>query len=226
MMKQQTRLIGTLFALVFLAGPGQAGDSDSVDAALKKLTKATKGIRGVVTEVQYAEVVEQSPYDGSGKLYVDLNGSMRVEIEGDTSLTMLFLPPYLYTYREVDMTVEINDVTDNPHMLGQYLLLGFAPAGKEMKKEFTVELAPDGMLDDQPALHFVILPKSEAGKRAIARIELWADLESGLPMMHRIYHASGSTELAVRYITVTRDDELPNSLFTPVWPEGTRVLRK
>ncbi len=36
----------------------------------------------------------------------------------------------------------------------------------------------------------------------------------------------GEAELKVRYLSVTRDDELPDSLFRPDWPEGITTVRK
>ncbi len=94
-----------------VAGASAGGDSGSVNAALKQVSKATKGVRGIVAEVEYTETVGKRPINGSGKLYVSFDGMVRAEVGGDTPRTLIFTPPYLYIHREADHTVEIYDVT-------------------------------------------------------------------------------------------------------------------
>jgi outer membrane lipoprotein-sorting protein len=228
-MKSRIRWIGCLVVGILGAGVSVAGDAAAVNAALKQISKATKGVRGIVAEVEYTEVVGKRPINGSGKLYVHFAGFVRVEVGGDEPRTVLFSPPFLYIHRHADRVVEIYDVTSNPHRLGQYVMLGFVPAGSALKKRFDVRLVENGTLEGKPVLNFLITPKrkeSAAVAGAIARIQLWVDPESGLPVQHEIVHASGEAQLNVRYLSVTRDDTLPDSLFLPDWPAGTRVIRR
>ena len=85
---------------VLAAGVSAAGDSGSVGAALKQVSKATKGVRGIVAEVEYTETVGKRTINGSGKLYVSFDGSVRAEVGGDAPRTLIFTPPYLYIHRE------------------------------------------------------------------------------------------------------------------------------
>ena len=39
-------------------------------------------------------------------------------------------------------------------------------------------------------------------------------------------HAQGLVQLNVRYLNIASNDELPDSLFRPEWPEGTTTVRK
>jgi outer membrane lipoprotein-sorting protein len=228
-MKSRIHWICCLLVGVLGAGVSAAGDSAAANAALKQVSKATKGVRGIVAEVEYSEIVSKRPINGSGKLYVHFAGFLRVEIAGDEPRTVLFSPPYLYIHRHAERTVEISDVTSNPHRLGQYLLLGFVPSGKELKQRFDVELVENSTLDGNPVLNFLITPRPKRAReaaRAIARIQLWVDPDSGLPVQHQIVHASGEAQLNVRYLRVSRDDALPDSLFRPDWPAGTRTIRR
>jgi len=203
-----------------------AGAGDEAGAALKQINKATKGIRGLVAEVQYSEIVGKRSIDGRGKLYVSFVGLMRVEVAGDDPRTVLFSPPYLYIHRESDQVVDFFDITSNPHRLGQYVLLGFVPIGSAMKKHYTVELVPNAKLDERPVPSFLLTPKDKQVARAIARIQLWVDPESGLPLQQQIFHAISDTRLVVRYLSTTRNDELSPELFSPQWPAGTTTIRR
>ena len=208
---------------VLSVGASTAGGS--VDAALKQVTKATKGVRGIVAEIEYAEIVGKRPINGAGKLWVSFDGLVRAEVGGDTPRTLIFAAPYLYIHDPSAKTVEIYDITFNPHMLGQYILVGFVPSGKALKKHFEVALARDSTLDGRPTLKFMMIPKSEEIARAVARIELSVDPQSGLPAQHKIFHALGETQLIIRYLSMSRDDELSPSLFQPRWPPGTETVR-
>jgi outer membrane lipoprotein-sorting protein len=228
-MKRRLRWIGWIMVGVLGVGVNAGGDSAAVKAALKQVSKTTKGVRGIVAEVEYAEIVGKRSINGAGKLYVHLAGALRAEIAGDEPRTMLFNPPYLYIHRQADRVVEAYDVTSNPHRLGQYVMLGFVPAGSALKQRYNVQLVEDSTLDGKPMLNFLMTPKpdkSAAAAGAIARVELWVDPESGLPAQHQIVHAAGEAQLKVRYLSMSRDDTLSDSLFRPDWPAGTTVIRK
>lgn len=205
------------------------GDAAAVNAALKQVTKALGDVRGVVADVEYAEIVDKRPIHGTGKLYVDFRGYMRAEIGGDEPRTVLFRPPNLYVYRPALQSVEVDDVTANPGRLAQYLAVGFVPAGSAMKKRYDVQLVGNATLDERSMLGFLLTPNAKKAKeaaRAIARIQLWVDPATGFPARQQVVHASGLVELDARVHNVTRDEALPEALFQPNWPEGTKVVRK
>ena len=213
---------------LFAAGASAGGDS-ATNAALKQVGKAAEGWRGLVADVEYSEIVSKRSINGSGKLYAHFTGILRVEIGGDEPRTILLARPWLYIHRHADEVVEIYDVMSNPHRLGQYVALGFVPNGRELKDHFNVQLVENSTLDDKPVLNFLLTPhpkKSKAAAKAIARIQLWVDPQTGLPAQHQIVHAAGEAQLNVRYLGISRDDELPDSLFRPDWPDGIKTVRK
>jgi outer membrane lipoprotein-sorting protein len=226
MMKRGIGVLGWMMVGVLATGVSSGGNSGEVNAALKQISKTTKGIRGVVAEVEWAETVGKRSVNGSGTLHVSFAGVMRVDIEGDAPATVIFSPPFLYIHRKTEQVVEIYDVTSNPHRLGQYLILGFVPNGKALKERFKVQMVANGKLDGREILNFLITPKSQNTAHAIARIQLWVDPATGLPAKHEVVHASGESRLAVRYLSMTRDDDLPATLFQPEWPAGTKTIHK
>ena len=57
-------------ALVCAAAVGTAAadkQAKAAKAALKQVTEATTGIRGIVAEVEFAQVIDRTPIDGEGK---------------------------------------------------------------------------------------------------------------------------------------------------------------
>ena len=225
-MKRGIFRISCVVVALLAVGANSSTGPKAVDAALKKVSKATKGLIGLVAEVEYSEIITKQPINGSGKLYVHFGGLMRAEVGGDAPQEMILFPPYLYVHKINAGTVEIYNVMANPGMLGQYLLLGFIPAGKAMKKEFDVQLVENATLDGKPVLNFLIVPKSKDLTRSVARIQLWVDPETGLPLQHKIFHASGETQLKVRYVSIALDDKLSVSFFQPKWPDGVEQIQR
>lgn len=225
-MKGQGRRIGwiTIGLILLCSTPGPASDHATLGAAFKQIDKSVKGIGGVVAEVEYSEIIDKRPAFGKGKLYANMGGLMRAEIGGDTPRTILIYPPYLYVHRVNDQEVDVYDMFKNPGRLSQYVMLGFAPAGSAMKKRFNVEFVQRSTLEGRPVPSFLLTPKSKQAASAIARIQLWVDPESGLPLRHEVAHAAGRIQLTVHYVSMTRDDDLPVSLFQPKWPDGTRTV--
>ena len=225
-MKRGMFRVGCVVVALLAVGASSTAGSKPVDAALKQVSKATKGLTGLVAEVEYSEIISKRSVSGSGKFYVHFGGLLRAEVGGDTPQEMILFPPYLYVHRINARTVDIYDVMASPGMLGQYLLLGFMPAGKAMKKEFDVQLVENATLDGKPVFNFLMVPKSKDLTRSVARIQLWVDPETGLPLQHKIFHASGETQLEVRYVSITLDDELSVSLFQPDWPDGVEQIQR
>ena len=46
-----------------------------------------------------------------------------------------------------------------------------------------------------------------------------------MPPLRGIVHAAGVTKLKIRYLNISRDNELPDTLFIPDWPAGTTIVR-
>lgn len=139
---------------------------------------------------------------------------------------MIFSPPSLYIHRKTEQVVETYDVTSNPHGLGQYLMLGFVPAGSALKKRLRVRMVENSKLNGKEALSFLMTPKSRSAAHAISRIQLGVDPTTGLPAQHEVVHASGESQLAVRYLSMPPDDDPPATLFRAKWPSGTKTMHK
>jgi hypothetical protein len=155
--------------------------ADPAKGAMKQVSQALKDVRGVEAEIVWVETVRERPREGRGKIYVSFDGWVRAEVGGESRRVVLFVPPYLYEHRVQDKRVEIYNVLTNPHRLGQYILLGFVPAGTAMKKKYEVSLIPNAILDGNPTTSFLLGPKDDEVSSAIARI---GD-RSGRPLRER-----------------------------------------
>jgi outer membrane lipoprotein-sorting protein len=226
MMQRWVRVLVWFAFAGLVSGMSVAKTSSEATAAMKQVSKAIKGVRAIVAQVEYTETVDRRTVTGTGTLSISFDGLARVDIGGHEPRTVLYFPPYLYLHRKTEEIVEVYNVALNPNRLAQYVLLGFVPAGTDMKKDYKVGLVDNASLDDKPVLNFLLTPKSKAAAKTIARIMLWVDPETGLPRQQQIIHAVGGTELFVRYLSISEEEALPDTLFHATWPEGTTKVRK
>lgn len=217
--------------MFLLLGPvvlaASAGEPADLDAVLTQAARALEGMQGIVAEVDFSETVGEQSIDGAGTLHLTLDGFVRAEIGGSQPRTLLYTPPFLYIYRHSDAVVAVHDLTSNPDLLGQYITVGFNPAGRALRKRFDVRLESSGPVDGVPSHVLELTPKSKQKKGradAVAWIRLWLDAETGLPLQQEIVHRAMGTKLVIRYRSIARDEAPKGSLYRPDWPEGVTVV--
>jgi outer membrane lipoprotein-sorting protein len=221
-------LLCSLLTLVLLAAPPSAQSSSwTLDGALKQVDKALKGVKGVAADAQVTEVTSGEEGEAyAGKVHVSKDGKMRIDLEGEGAGTLLRMPEALYVHRPADGIVEHYKLARHPGKLAQYAILGFAIAGKDLRKDFLLTLIEESSLEGRKVLLLELTPQSEAMRGAVSKIHLWIDQANWMPAQQRMYHSAADTHLTILYTNVARNDALDPALFRPKWPKGTKTVRK
>jgi len=221
-------ILPILLALPCL-GPGgtAAGETEwTVKKALKQMDRVVKAHAGVSGRIEYEELYRSRTVSGSGTIHVRFDGRIRAEIGGNSPRTFLLRPPYLQIYRPVDESVEILTMGANPDMLAQYALLGFAPAGSDLKKSYKLTLFEQTTVDGRDMLVFDLTLKSKQAAKVITKLRLWVDMDNWMPAGELVYHKPSGIQVTVRYSEVIPEPELADALFKSDWPEGTKTIRR
>jgi outer membrane lipoprotein-sorting protein len=212
----------TLLALLLPGATTTAGEWTLADA-LKQIDKATKGVRGLTGDVTVTD--QQAGADArsmSGEASIRIDGRIRLEAEGENAKTILCIPGKMFVHEPGKSTVTEYPLAKHPDKLAQYALVGFAPLGTALKKDFLLTLVEDSTLDEKSVLMLELTPKSEGLRGAVSKIHLWIDQSNWLPAQQRIFHGGADTHLTVTYSKLSRNDKLDNQIFAPKWPKGTR----
>jgi outer membrane lipoprotein-sorting protein len=212
-------------ALFLAAAAPTLGGELTVKSALKQMDRATKDLQGVTARMRWDQQVGTQTISGSGTIYVDFGGRVRAEIGGGNPRTILAIPSFLYRYSPLEEKVELFYTPENPHLLGQYALLGWMPTGNALKKKYKVELTRLDTLDTGPAAVLSLVPKSKELARVISVILIWVDQATWLPAKQLIRHQEG-TSVEIHYLDTSPDDVPPEERFRPNWPAGTRLVEK
>jgi len=197
----------------------------TVSSVLKETDRATKDYHRVRAEVRWDEMLAGRKASGTGTMYVDFEGKVRAEVGGDNPRTILAMPPFLYVYRPLMETVENYYTPSYPDLLAQYVLVGWVPSGGAIKKQYKVKLLREESLDGRNVVVLSLEPKSKPVKQAISSIVLWIDTATWLPAQQLLRHSSGGMQVTVRYLDVSRDDDLSDEFFESKWPPGTKMIK-
>ena len=205
---------------------GDATQQWTVKKALKQIDRATKDLRWLTADVSWNERLERLRIEGEGKVWVDLAGRMRGEVQGSNPRTILITPPYVYVHKPAEQIVEVTSIVGNRDLLVQYVMLGFRPAGSGLKKDYKVESVRAGNLEGREVLQFVLIPKSKEVAAVVPFITLWIDQTSWFPRQLQVRHGSGGMEVNVHFGDVQVQEEQPVGKFAADWPESTEIVRK
>jgi len=206
-------------------GGADPGAGWTVSAVLKEMDQAMKDNRPVKAQVRWDEMLAGQKATGTGTMYVDLEGKVRAEVGGDNPRTVLALPPFLHVYRPLMETVENYYTPSYPDLLAQYVLVGWVPSGGAIKKQYKVKLLREETLDDRNVVVLSLDPKSKPVKQAISSIVIWIDTATWLPAQQLLRHSSGGMQVTVRYLEVSRDDDVSDDFFQSKWPPGTQMIK-
>lgn len=213
-----------LLCLLMAVGPGALAADDtiwSLKKALKQMDKAAKDAGPLRADVHYMTTDPAAAINGQGTMFFRGDGSARVDIPGDNPAIAYWLYAYLVVYNlNLKRLTTVNFYT-NPQVLAQYAMIGFTPAGSAIKKSYDISLKRDEILDDEPVLFLVLIPKDKELKKTIAMIRLWISLETWMPAKQEVLHVGKNLKLTVRYTNVEQDEKREPSFYRPDVPAGT-----
>ncbi len=229
----RTRLLGILACcaiLIWTAADASAAGTGTwtLDKALQRIDEAAKQFRngsGKV-KVKHVEAGKDSAATGSGTVYFDSRGKMRVEIAEPSKNIILCTNKELQIFKPESSTVEIYKLKDHPERLEQYPLLGFVTTGTELQERFLMTLLEEATVDDRKVLLLEMTPRADEVRHKISRIRIWIDEGSWLPVRQKIFHTVADTYLDVTYSGFATNVSLDADLFKDDWPKGTVKVKK
>lgn len=211
-------------ALTMVQGASDKEPTWTVKSVLKEMDKAVKGLNGLTAELHWDELVCSQRIVGSGKFYVNLAGQVRADVGGSNPRTIIVMPPFFYIYKPLEEIAERYYLPSRPDLLGQYALLGFIPAGSDLKKQYNITLLRSEEVDGRNTVVLNLAPKSKEAQTAISAIVLWVDQATWMPYQQIIRHASSGLQATITYSEISSTEDLSKELFQKVWPPETKIV--
>jgi outer membrane lipoprotein-sorting protein len=198
----------------------------TVQNVLRELDAQAKDFHSLSADVERTKVtvVVNDRSTESGTILVR-GDKMLLELKTPDARTVLRTGDNLYVYTPGLKRVEEYNLGKNRALVDQFLLLGFGTAGKEMEKGYLIAVLKEEKVDDRKTVELELTPKSQGVRNQIAKIEIWLDESSWIPLQQQFYEAGSGDYSIVHYTKVTRNPAISDSEFKPRWPKGTEKVR-
>jgi outer membrane lipoprotein-sorting protein len=212
-------------ALVSKAGSQKSG-SWSLESVLRQMDAEARDFHSLSADIERTKVTvvvnDHTTETGSIQVRGD---KMLLELKAPDPRTILRTGDTLFVYNPGLKRVEEYNLGKNRALVDQFLLLGFGTESKDLQKGYLIALLKEDKLDDKKTIELELTPKSEGVRNQIAKIQIWLDESSWLPVQQEFYEAGSGDYSVVRYARVVRNPGLPDSLFKPHWPKGTDRIK-
>jgi len=181
-----------------------------------------KSLTAGIDYIKYTAVVQDTSKE-SGEIFARKDAKMRIDFQTPDPRTILRNGDNLYIYTPKINRVEEFNLGKNRALADQYLALGFGTRVESLRKNYTISLTGEEDLDGRKAVTLELVPKSEELRKQFAKVELWVDESSWLPVQQKFVEAGSGDYVMSHYTKVMKNLKLGDGKFKPDWPKGTKV---
>jgi len=197
----------------------QKWTTDSVLAMMDHAAKEFHSLTADIENVKYTEVVKDTSTE-TGKLYVRHDQKMRIDIAKPEPRIILRTGDSLFIYNPKLNRVEEYDLGKNRAMVDQYVRLGFGTRSEDLRKSYTVALLNEEDLDHKRTAILELTPKSDSVRAQIAKIQMWVDEASWLPIEQKFFETGSGDYILFHYTNTTENLKIDDSRFKQAWPKS------
>ncbi len=172
-----------------------------------------------IEHLKYTDVVKDTSTE-TGKLFVRRDEKMRIEFLTPDRRTILRNGDSLFVFTPKINRVEEYDLGKNREMVDQYVLLGFGTKIENIKKSYLITLLGETELDHKKTVMLELTPKSDQVRKQIARIQMWIDEASWLPVQQKFFESGSEDYLIFHYANMMKNLKIGDSEFKQDWPKG------
>ena len=217
-----TFLSAVLIALVIAAVSSGQGTVWNTEGVLEMMDKSARDFRTLTADIEhikYTDVVKDTSSE-TGKLFVRRDEKMRIEFMTPDRRTILRNGDSLFVFTPKINRVEEYDLGKNREMVDQYVLLGFGSKSENIKKNYLVTLLGETEFDHRKTVMLELTPKSDQVRKQIARIQMWIDEASWLPVQQKFFESGSEDYLIFHYTNMMKNLKIGDSQFKQDWPKG------
>lgn len=219
-----TFLSAILIALVIAAVSSGQGTVWSTEGVLDMMDKSARDFHTLTADIEhikYTDVVKDTSSE-TGKLFVRRDEKMRIEFMKPDRRTILRNGDSLFVFTPKINRVEEYDLGKNREMVDQYVLLGFGSKSENIKKNYLVTLLGETEFDHRKTVMLELTPKSDQVRKQIARIQMWIDEASWLPVQQKFFESGSEDYLIFHYTNMMKNLKIGDSQFKQDWPKGVQ----
>jgi outer membrane lipoprotein-sorting protein len=193
--------------------------TDGVLAMMDKSARDFHTLTADIEHIKYTDVVKDTSTE-IGKLLVRRDEKMRIEFFQPDRRTILRTGDSLFVFTPKINRVEEYDLGKNRDLVDQYVLLGFGTKSDNVRKSYDVNVIGETELDNKKTVQIELIPKSDQMRKQIAKIQMWIDEASWLPIQQKFFESGSGDYLIFHYTNVMKNLKIGDNQFKQDWPKG------
>jgi outer membrane lipoprotein-sorting protein len=211
-----------IFVVAFTPASPAQGTQWTVDSVLAMMDKSARDFHTLTADIEhikYTDVVKDTSTE-TGKLLVRRDEKMRIEFFQPDRRTILRTGDSLFVFTPKINRVEEYDLGKNRDLVDQYVLLGFGTKSDNVRKSYEVNVIGETELDHKKTVQIELTPKSDQMRKQIAKIQMWIDEASWLPIQQKFFESGSGDYLIFHYTNVMKNLKIGDNQFKQDWPKG------
>ena len=109
-------------------------------------------------------------------------------------------------------------------LVQQFLLLGFGTETSELEKSYVLKLVGEEDINGDTTAVLELIPRNQNVGAQLAKVQLWINEESGLPVQQKFFEAGGDY-LVTHYTAVKMNGRFPPSTFEIHAAKGAKRVK-
>ena len=167
---------------------------------------------------------DQPHRTATGRLYISRDGGLRFEQQVPDQRTMLVAGNELHDYDSVRAVVDVYPLEKHRERLAPYARVGFTTTAMRIRDDYLVTMLGEDYVNGRRIIGLELTPTKASTRETVARLQVWVDLGSWLPVKQVIVNVASGETLTITYNGMVRNPGLDPALFEARWPRRTKKI--
>jgi len=181
----------------------------TIEGVLSMMDKSAQDFHTLTADIEhikYTAVVKDTSAE-TGQIFVRRDDKMRIDFQKPDPRTILRSGDSLYIFTPKINRVEEYNIGKHRAFADQYLALGFGTKGDTLKKNYVLTLIGEEEFDSRKTVVLELTPKSDQARSQIARIRMWIDEASWLPVQQKFFETNSDDYFLSHYTHLMKNLE-------------------
>ena len=223
---KQPKLFCVPLALALLASTAPRRSAESrtqkhkapmdLSEVLSRMDETSRRLRTLSADLEYTKVtvVVDDRSTERGQIFY-LKGKLPevlIDFKTPDPKTILIKKNKAEIYLPKINQIQEYNLEKHSELVQQFLLLGFGTETSELEKSYVLKLVGEEDINGDTTAVLELIPRNQNVGAQLAKVQLWINEESGLPVQQKFFEAGGDY-LVTRYTSVKINSRLPLSTF-------------
>ena len=204
----------------------QAQSAYTLDQVFAKMDEVAKTFRSTQADIErtHVTILVDDKDVSSGKFYYVRQGKdprVRLELTKPAMQQLLIDKGKLQIYTPNLKQVQEASLGEHQDKVEIFMALGFGQSSQDLKKNFTVSLAGEEVVDGKKTIVLELKPKNSPMFKSV---RMWMDQQKWVSVQIKTTEGSGDY-MTLKFSDIKINTKIPDSMFSLKLPKDVRVLK-